>query len=65
MTVTTLILWGHALAALLFGALALWAVRRSEGNNPRTVLAFALAATALWALAVSGIGARETATRVA
>ena len=63
--IATLILWTHALAALLFGALALWAYRRSEGGIPRRPLAFALALTALWALAVAGIGGAETGTRFA
>ncbi|MES2445225.1 MAG: XrtA/PEP-CTERM system histidine kinase PrsK [Pseudomonadota bacterium] len=63
--VATLILWTHALAALLFGALALWAWRRREGGVPRRPLAFALAMTALWALAVAGIGGAETGTRIA
>ena len=60
-----LILWTHALAALLFGALALWAARRREGNVPHLALSFAMGMTALWALAVAGIGAEDMATRVA
>ncbi len=59
------LLWLHALAALLFGALALWAWRSPEPGMPRRTLAFALAATALWALAVSGIGATDMTTRAA
>lgn len=60
-----LILWLHALAALLFAALALWALRAAEAGVPRRPLAFALATTALWALAVSGIGAADITTRFA
>ena len=60
-----LIVWTHALAALLFGALALWAWRRREGGVPRRPLAFALAMTALWALALAGIGGAEAGTRLA
>lgn len=56
------VLWLHALAALLFGALALWAWRSSVAGLPRRPLAFALAATALWALAVAGIGSIDVAT---
>jgi len=63
--VATLILWAHALAALLFGALALWAYRAPHGGVPRRPLAFALVMTALWALAVAGIGGAETGTRFA
>lgn len=57
-----LLLWLHALAALLFGALALWAWRTGMGALPRRPLAFALAATALWALAIAGIGSTDVAT---
>ena len=60
-----LILWGHALAALLFGALGLWTLRRAQAGVPRKPLAAALAMTALWALAVAGIGESDLATRVA
>ncbi|RXZ30645.1 PEP-CTERM system histidine kinase PrsK [Sphingomonas desiccabilis] len=60
-----LILWSHALAALLFGMLAIWAVRSRE--LPRAIrasFAAALVLTALWALSVSGIGNAEPATVV-
>ena len=60
----TLILWSHARAALLFTALGLWALRRDEDMPPRAALVTALAFTALWALAVAGIGAEEAATRL-
>lgn len=63
--VPTLILWGHALAALLFGALGLWALRRAEAGVPRKPLAAALALTALWALAVAGIGEDDLAAKLA
>lgn len=54
-----LILWVHALAALLFMLLAAdrWRVDR--------LLAGALALTALWALAVAGLGARDLAAALA
>lgn len=61
----TLILWGHSLAALLFGALALWVWRGEAGAMPRIPLAAALALTALWALAVAGIGENDLVTRIA
>lgn len=60
----TLILWSHALAALLFGGLALWTVRGAAIGLPRRPLAIALGLTALWALAVAGIGTGEMVTRV-
>ncbi|ATY33621.1 XrtA/PEP-CTERM system histidine kinase PrsK [Sphingomonas psychrotolerans] len=59
-----LILWSHALAALLFGGLTIWTVRASASGLPRRPLAAALALTALWALAVAGIGAGEMVTRI-
>ena len=61
----TLILWGHALAALLFGALGLWALRSDGTAMPRVPLAAALALTALWALAVAGIGESDLVTQIA
>jgi putative PEP-CTERM system histidine kinase len=60
----TLILWGHALAALLFGALALAEHRREHSVWPRQAFVAALALTALWALAVAGIGPRDVSTRL-
>ena len=61
----TLILWGHALAALLFGALGLWALRSDGLAMPRVPLAAALGVTALWALAVAGIGEADLVTQLA
>jgi putative PEP-CTERM system histidine kinase len=60
-----LILWTHALAAMLFGALAIWAWRVQESGVPRRPLALALLATSLWALAASGLGSNEMGTQVA
>ncbi|QIG81468.1 XrtA/PEP-CTERM system histidine kinase PrsK [Stakelama tenebrarum] len=62
--VATVILWTHALAAMLFGAVALWAFGRTESGAPRGPLGVALAMTALWALAVAGIGNGEMVTGV-
>ena len=61
----TLVLWSHALAALLFSALALWAARRDDATLPRWPLVAALGATAFWALAVAGLGGADAATRLA
>ncbi|MBA16181.1 MAG: PEP-CTERM system histidine kinase PrsK [Sphingomonas sp.] len=58
----TVVLWTHALAAMLFGAVALWAFGRTESGAPRGPLGVALAMTALWALAVAGIGSAEMVT---
>ncbi|WP_213982422.1 XrtA/PEP-CTERM system histidine kinase PrsK [Sphingomonas sp. dw_22] len=60
-----LTLWLHALAALLFGALTLLALHPRDNGAPRRSLAVALGMTALWALAVAGIGGDEMVTRAA
>ncbi|AQR75179.1 XrtA/PEP-CTERM system histidine kinase PrsK [Sphingomonas sp. LM7] len=60
----TLVLWSHALAALLFGGLTFWTIRATAIGLPRRPLALALGLTALWALAVAGIGGGEMVTRV-
>jgi putative PEP-CTERM system histidine kinase len=61
----TIILWGHALAALLFAVLALSQLRDGAISLPRTAFVVALGVTALWALAVAGIGGQDLTTRVA
>jgi putative PEP-CTERM system histidine kinase len=61
----TVILWGHALAALLFAVLALSQLRDGAVSVPRTAFVAALGITALWALAVAGIGSQDLTTRVA
>jgi putative PEP-CTERM system histidine kinase len=61
----TVILWAHALAALLFGMIALSQVRDAAAALPRLTFVVALIATALWALAVAGIDAGDVATHIA
>ena len=63
----TLILWSHALAALLFAGVALTRLRADGVGTalPRLTFVVALGTTALWALAVSGIGASDVVTRIA
>ncbi len=61
----TVILWGHALAALLFAVLALSQLRDRTVSVPRTAFVAALGVTALWALAVAGIGSTDVTTKVA
>lgn len=51
-----IVIWGHALTALLFGALGVWTLRLDAKRMPRIPFAIALIATALWALSVAGIG---------
>jgi putative PEP-CTERM system histidine kinase len=60
-----LILWTHALAALLFSGLALGQARKPGGGVPGVPLVAALALTALWLLAAAGIGFADLATRLA
>jgi putative PEP-CTERM system histidine kinase len=62
---TALILWGHALAALTFGGLGFACLRGGLAGSPRGPLAGALIATALWALAVAGIGTADVMPRIA
>lgn len=45
--------WGHALAASLFGALAIWLAQRSVGEREGRLLALACFLTAVWALAIA------------
>lgn len=59
-----LILWSHAVAALLFAALAIWSLRGEDRVLPRRPLAAALFLTALWALAAAGIGPADLVTRL-
>ena len=60
----TLTLWGHALAALLFVTAALATRARRPASLPPRALLAALGLTAMWALAVAGIDARDLATRL-
>ncbi|MHA6722081.1 XrtA/PEP-CTERM system histidine kinase PrsK [Sphingomonas sp. RS2018] len=59
-----LVLWSHALSALLFALLAVLAARRVAADLPRWPLVAMLGLTALWALAVAGIGGADIATRL-
>jgi len=62
---STVILWSHALAALLFAGLALSQLRDRAVSVPRTAFVAALSMTALWALAVAGIGGQDLTTQIA
>jgi putative PEP-CTERM system histidine kinase len=61
----TAILWSHALAALLFAGVALTRLRDAGTALPRLTFVVALGVTALWALAVAGIGPSDLVTRIA
>ena len=60
-----LVLWSHSFAALGFALLAAVAIRRPNPALPRWPLAIAAGLTALWALAVAGVGTGDAATRLA
>jgi putative PEP-CTERM system histidine kinase len=57
--------WTHALAALLYGALALWQLRRwnEDGGNRRLVAAFAV--TSAWAIFVAFQGSHSVGAGIA
>jgi putative PEP-CTERM system histidine kinase len=61
----TMVLWSHALAALLFAGVALTRWRDAGSALPRLTFVIALGMTALWALAVAGIDARDLTARIA
>jgi putative PEP-CTERM system histidine kinase len=61
----TVILWSHALAALLFAGLAFAQLRGRADSLPRVAFLVALGTSALWALAMAGIGHADIVTRVA
>ena len=63
--IAALILWSHALVALLFGAVALSRRTKPGGGMPRAAFVAALAATALWALAIAGIDPDDVSARIA
>ncbi|WP_414901162.1 XrtA/PEP-CTERM system histidine kinase PrsK [Sphingomonas flavalba] len=58
-------IWGHAIAATLFAALAVWQARRGGASYQRSMLAGALALTAAWALATAALGPASVVARVA
>jgi putative PEP-CTERM system histidine kinase len=63
--IALLILWTHALAALLFGALVFRQAQRPAGGWSNAAFVGPLVLTTLWALAVSGIDFRDVSTRIA
>ena len=63
--IAALLLWGHALAGLAFGVLALGQANRDRGDWPRSAAVAALAATSLWTLTVAGLEAHDVANTLA
>jgi putative PEP-CTERM system histidine kinase len=49
-------LWSHALAALLFGALAIWQLRHWNGDAHNRPLVIAFAGTSVWAIYLAFLG---------
>lgn len=56
--------WGHALAASLFGALAIWLAQRSVGEREGRLLILATLVAAIWALTVAMVGHDALASRM-
>ena len=52
-------LWSHALAAILFGALAVWQLRHWNGDRRNRPLVAAFAVVSLWAIFVALLGPRH------
>lgn len=57
--------WGHALAAIMFGALVCWQATVRTGGARRVVLTMAGALTALWCALVAKDGAASISANVA
>jgi putative PEP-CTERM system histidine kinase len=51
--------WSHALAALLFGALALWQLRHWNGDRLNRPLVAAFAVTSVWAIFAALLGSEH------
>ncbi|MDB5681750.1 MAG: prsK, partial [Sphingomonas bacterium] len=49
-------LWSHALAAALYGALALWQLRHWSGDPRNRVLVIAFAVTSAWGSVAAFLG---------
>ncbi|MBV8686177.1 MAG: PEP-CTERM system histidine kinase PrsK [Alphaproteobacteria bacterium] len=60
-----LLFWSHALAAVLYGALALWQVRRWNQDPLNRPLAAAFAVTSLWAILTATVGPYSMAAGLA
>ena len=56
--------WSHALAALLYGALALWQLRRWQGDRRGFHLAMAFVITAGWAACTALLGPQHVASQL-
>ena len=57
--------WSHALAALLYGALAIWQLRHWNGDHRNRPLVAAFAVTSVWAIFASMLGQHQFLTGVA
>ena len=52
-------LWSHALAALLYGALAIWQLRHWNGDARNRPLVAAFAVMSAWSIFIAFLGSRE------
>jgi hypothetical protein len=58
-------LWSHALAACLFGALAVWQLRHWNGEPRNRPLVAAFAVMSVWAIFVALLGPHHLLSRLA
>jgi hypothetical protein len=64
MLISLISVWSHGLAALLYGAMALWQLRRWEGDKRGFHLTMAFVATAAWAAMAAVLGPQHMVPRL-
>jgi putative PEP-CTERM system histidine kinase len=64
MMIALISVWSHALAAALYGVLALWQLRRWQSERRGLHLAMAFVATSAWALMAALLGPSDMAARL-
>lgn len=64
MMIALVSVWSHALAAVLYGVLALWQLRHWQGERRGFHLAMALITTAAWATGAAVLGPSSIAVRL-
>jgi len=64
MLIGVISLWSHALAALLYGAMALWQLRRWKGDRRGFHLAMAFVVTSAWAAVAAVVGPEDIGSRL-
>src|SRR5215468_6143098 len=64
MLIAVISVWSHALAAVLYGVLALWQLRHWQGERRGFQLAMAFVATSAWATTAALLGPDHIAARL-